>query len=485
MTEINIVDLIEKNPITRLTNTYQNKLLEKIKNNFNDGEQQIFVASFYCYLNFNKTDFVIDLDNIWNWLGFTNKANAKKLLEKYFIPDIDYKCLLDASIKQKNGRGGHNKETFMLTIKTFKSLCLKADTEKAGQIHEYYLKLEELLQEVLYEESTELRHQLENNKNEKNILLENTQKDKESLREKTLLEQFTDNTQCVYYGLIDNKSEHNEPLIKFGNSNNLRDRVLKHKNTFTNFRLASVFKVDNKTQIENAIKNHPLLIEKKRIITINNKKHVELLALGDFTFDNFDSIIKDIVKTIEYSPENYKKILNENDSLTKKNILLMDEIEKYKTSIKNNNTIQCDDTIVNKLKNDILLLTEENEKIKIDNIKLLKKYKIDKKIVFDDVVLDNHIIENTVINDSNYNSITNNLKRISKNYQDGLYYIGDFKYKKCFGSREEVWNRIAYKTVGNLVKDDLMYNKLGKIVSKKKFLYEKQSNRLDVVNKKA
>ena len=63
--ELNIVDLIDNNPITKLTNTYHNRFLSKIKNNFTENEQHIFVASFYCFLNNNpKTDFVIDLDNM-------------------------------------------------------------------------------------------------------------------------------------------------------------------------------------------------------------------------------------------------------------------------------------------------------------------------------------------------------------------------------------------------------------------------------------
>jgi len=37
-------------------------------------------------------------------------------------------------------RGGHNKETFMLNIDTFKKFCLKAGTKKADEIHEYYIK---------------------------------------------------------------------------------------------------------------------------------------------------------------------------------------------------------------------------------------------------------------------------------------------------------------------------------------------------------
>lgn len=166
---LNIVELIENNPITKLSNTYQGNLLTKIQAKFTDNEQQLFVSSFYCYLNYNqKTDFVIDLDNVWKWLGFSQKVNAKTLLEKIFIIEkdytkslllqqkqSDYKPLLIAEVKQsdykifapepsgakKDTKGGHNKETIMLTIRTFKLFCLKAGTKKAEQIHDYYINL--------------------------------------------------------------------------------------------------------------------------------------------------------------------------------------------------------------------------------------------------------------------------------------------------------------------------------------------------------
>jgi hypothetical protein len=58
------------------------------------------------------------------------------VLEKNFIIDNDYKMLLNQQVKQKTKiQGGHNKETIMLTIKTFKMFCLKAGTKKANQIH--------------------------------------------------------------------------------------------------------------------------------------------------------------------------------------------------------------------------------------------------------------------------------------------------------------------------------------------------------------
>ena len=133
---LNIVELIENNPITKLSNTYQGNLLTKIKEQFTDTEQQLFVSSFYCYLNYNqKNDFVIDLDHVWKWMGFQSKFNAKRILEKTFIKDSDYKLLLRQPAKQTDHtKGGHNKETIMLTIRTFKLFCLKAGTKKAEQI---------------------------------------------------------------------------------------------------------------------------------------------------------------------------------------------------------------------------------------------------------------------------------------------------------------------------------------------------------------
>ena len=345
MEALNIVELIENNPITRLSGTYQNKLLTKIKNNFTDTEQQLFVASFYCFLNYNqRNDFVIDLDNIWKWIGFSTKQKAKNLLEKNFVINNDYKNLLNQQVSHNLFvHGGHNKEIFMLTIRTFKLFCLKAGTEKAAQIHEYYIKMEETLQEVIQEESDELKLQLENKDKElenKYKELEKKDKEKDKIREKTLIEQFPNNAQCVYYGIIDNLSQSGEKLIKFGNSNNLKNRVSRHKDTYSNFTLVNAFKVENKLQIENAIKENQILNKRQRELTINNKKYIELLNIDGLSFTELDKIIQEIITSIEYTPENYEKLLNENTELKKKlsedkelNELILLKIENQKLKI--------------------------------------------------------------------------------------------------------------------------------------------------------
>ena len=51
----------------------------------------MFLASFYSYLNYDsKNDYVIDLNDIWKWLGFARKDFCKVVLERHFEKDSDY-----------------------------------------------------------------------------------------------------------------------------------------------------------------------------------------------------------------------------------------------------------------------------------------------------------------------------------------------------------------------------------------------------------
>ena len=76
------------------------------------------------------------------------------MLEKNFKLEKDYKKSLCKLAKQTNiefsndkfatavavakTKGGQNIQKYYLNVKTFKSLCLKAQTKKADEIHEYY-----------------------------------------------------------------------------------------------------------------------------------------------------------------------------------------------------------------------------------------------------------------------------------------------------------------------------------------------------------
>jgi hypothetical protein len=69
------------------------------------------------------------------------------------------------------------------------------------------------------------------------------------------------------------------------------------------------------------------------------------------------------------------------------------------------------------------------------------------------------------------------MKRPSR-HSDGLYHISGKSFKILIGSRQQVWNGTAYKTEGLLTRSDLVMNKWGRIVSKKKHATAKKEKRL-------
>lgn len=468
MESFDVVDLIENNPITKLSSTYQNKLLTKIKAKFTETEQQLFVASFYGFLNYDTTtDFVIDLDDVWKWLDFSTKQKSKLLLEAHFVKDKDYITLINQPGKQSDHtRGGHNKEIIMLNVATFKRFCLKAGTKKADEIHEYYIKLEGLLHDVVQDESAELKTQLE----QKTILLDKSEKTAEKIREKTLLEQFGRNTQCVYYGSIDNVSDTNERLLKFGNSNNLAGRVAQHRETYTNFRLLNAFKVDNKLQVENEMKEHPLFAERQRTITIKSKNYIELFSMNGLTFTILDKTIREIILSNECNPENFKKLMEEN--------------KRLKALIKEHDNFNH--------MNELVLLRDENKKLKSQNLRIIKKYKSNSLSITRDSDPDSdsdsplsqphsvHVGHQELLD---YAIVVNQIRTKRRDrHEDGFFHIDGLLYPILDGTRNEVWEGKAYQTAGGLIKNDFVINQHGKIVSKSKSIDGIINNKLEAVN---
>jgi len=69
------------------------------------------------------------------------------------------------------------------------------------------------------------------------------------------------------------------------------------------------------------------------------------------------------------------------------------------------------------------------------------------------------------------------MTRYTKN-SAGNYVVGGQTFQQLFGHRAQVWHGTAYKTSGGLVKSDLIQNKHGRIVSRKKQSTAKRENRL-------
>lgn len=342
--ELNIVELIEKNPITRLSQEYNGRLLTKIQESFTGFEQQLFVSSFYCYLNYDKNmDFVVDLDNVWNWLGFQQKYNAIRMIEKYFKIDVDYKNV-DPQETLKS-HGGHNKQIIMLTVRCFKSLCLKAQTKKASEIHEYYMKMEEVLHQIVDEETDELKQQLEQKNavimekesmiQEKDSVIQSTKKEKQRAVEQAIIGQFPLNTECIYFGTIDNTNADNEKLIKFGHTNDLSTRLIDHRKKYQNFVLVAAFRVQNKVEIENLIKTYPKIKRNIRSIEVGGKNKTEIIAYDstNFTIERLKKHIADIIHSRTYSIDNFNRLMQRNEVLEAENIDLTKRVVKQEQEL--------------------------------------------------------------------------------------------------------------------------------------------------------
>ena len=356
---VDIVNLIESNPITKFTGDYQSKLVEKVKNNFTEYEQQIFLASFYCYLKYDyKNDFVIDLDNVWKWLGFQQKYHAKYLLEKQFIINNHYKIFApEASEAKKSIRGGHNKEIIMLSVDTFKKFCLKAGTKKADEIHDYFIKLENIIHEITKEESDELKLQFDKLENSKNKELETKlAKQKEFDNEKFLLKEYANSGSLIY--IIKVKTlENNEYVVKIGRSDKgILNRYNDHKINYKECLLLDCFAVDKSSDFENFIHYHKLVFPNKYKTLEGHEKENELFLIGN------NLTYKILLKIINDNISNYNYKVSE----------LLLENELLKTKI-NNNIPNKDNELLSELLNLTKTLAHKISSLEQTNKEILDK----------------------------------------------------------------------------------------------------------------
>ena len=420
-TSLNYIALIENNPITKLSNNYQNKLINKIKENFTDTQQQLFIASFFCYLNYNQNnDFVIDLDNIWKWLGFSQKIRAKNVLEKNFIIEKDYKILLaQLSEQDKEQHGGHNKQTILMTIKTFKLLCIKSETKKANEIHEYYIKLEELLNIVIEEDCSELRLLLEQEKNDKTLLkneLEENKKDfnvkleqeKVLQREQVLLKEYDSSGPIVY--IIKVKTlENGKYIVKIGESRiGIEGRYVEHKKNYPECILLNCYSVIKSKDCENFIHSHEKIRPHKVKDLQGHEKENELFLIGnELTYKILTKIIEDGMKHYnEYTKKDFDLIQTQYDLLQSKYDLLKMENENLKQQLITNQP------------NNIIIEQSIHEKIQIQLEEIKKQ-----------IVLQNHSQINKIEN------IENQTKNILNNQKAPSILTGFQQPKQTLGPR--------------------------------------------------
>lgn len=357
----NIVKIID-NSKKDLSDFSKNKLIGKIKDNFNEDEQKLYIASFYSFLSYNEyEDFVINFDDIWSWLDFSNKASAKRVLLRNFKKNENYKILEEND--KKNGSGGHNKEDIILNINTFKLLCLISGTKKAKTIHTYYVKLENILHKILQEESVEFKNQIQ----QLQIDNDKLHKDNKLERHKILLKEYGISSIPIIYIIKVKTLEENSYIIKIGESRKgLSLRFSEHKSNYEECVILDCFKVYRSKDFESFLHCHEK-IKPSNCKTLNNHKNEkELFLIGkELTYENLLKIIK---KNIDkYNDINHN---SEIEKLRLENEKLKLQINNSNDNNKNTNIINFDDKkIIERLDK----LEKTNSELLIMNKQILEK----------------------------------------------------------------------------------------------------------------
>lgn len=205
-------------------NDTSDRLQALLLQEFNTDEQQQFVMHFYLYMKYQDDDtrYEISLDDIWEWLGFSRRDNAKRLIMKEFKIDVDYVLSKPLLPKEERSNGGQNKDVVMMNVSTFKDMCMKANTEKGKQTRAYYRKMETIFLKYNKEQQTQLIGNME----------ATFECQLEMERHRALIKAY-DKMPLVYILKVKCphiKGEH--ILIKLGYSDDVADRILKLSSMF-------------------------------------------------------------------------------------------------------------------------------------------------------------------------------------------------------------------------------------------------------------
>lgn len=233
-----------------------NDILVALRSEFTTTEQELFVQSFGLYLRAKPNEFVIDFDSIWTWIGLSRKNNAKRLLISRMEEDVDYKILLLGK-EHPDLRGGHNKETILLSANGFKSFCLLANTEKGKEIRKYFIKVEKVVFDLISKKYDEQLKQMQESMKEtiKHKIME-VEDDKSMRLHESLIQAFSSSYSLIYIGFI--RYEGDKMIIKIG----LTDKGAKDRNrglvkTFGSMRLMHVFECTGNHAFEKFLFEHP------------------------------------------------------------------------------------------------------------------------------------------------------------------------------------------------------------------------------------
>ena len=152
-----------------------------------------------------------------------------------------------------------------MTVNTFKKLCMKAATNRAEEVCDYYIKMERVMHQYIH-------HQLQE-KNQSIIELQNKaiehSKNMELERHKALIDAH-DKQKLVYIMKVE-EFANGKFVIKIGESSDIKDRVEKLKSLFQiQVVVLDIFPCARSYEFEQALHKTKGIVEHKYVNPINN-----------------------------------------------------------------------------------------------------------------------------------------------------------------------------------------------------------------------
>lgn len=320
---------------------YEDDFISHVCNNLKDEYKELFVTNHLRYLKYKNTPdaFVINIEDIWNWIGFTRKDNAVRLLKNKYVLNEDYieenivpqnELVLDDynSFLPKEERfldkqnGGQNKITIMMSINTFKNFCMIVSTSTGKKFRRYYIHIENLndtyIDKKRIEYNNNLRIQYEINM--------------EKQRHELLIDKY-DNTRLVYVMKIfdiDNKSY----IIKIGSSIGIGQRCKQINSQYkVSIKVLEVYPCELFKEFESTLHHHSNILKFKYKEKINDIRPNEFYKISDKR--DYDSIIKTIKEELPKFKSSNKKILalELRNKMKEKDLLIS---ENYRSTAKDN-----------------------------------------------------------------------------------------------------------------------------------------------------
>jgi len=128
--------------------------------------------------------------------------------------------------KQNEKRGGHNKQHIVMTVNTFKRLCMKAATSRSNEIHQYYIKMENTYMEFIKYRYNEMKNNEYNMQRQLSIATEKAEYERHNVLANT-----HKNDKLVYLMKIKDYDD-THMIIKIGKSNCVKQRLEKLRTEF-------------------------------------------------------------------------------------------------------------------------------------------------------------------------------------------------------------------------------------------------------------